>query len=117
VRRASEKKIIFLPKKIYIYLRSFVRENCPILIVYSLVLLHCYTIYLEEELYKLWLATLPTSNKRLHWIAGKKRSRKSGLPSIMARVNRSKHVEDNELDTYKRDQFSGYILSRICRCI
>lgn len=99
---------------------SFVRENCPILIVYSLEFHHVvyYLVYyLEEYLYKLRLTTLSTSNKRTHWIAGKERSRKSRLPSIIARVSRGEHVEDNKLDTYKRHQFRGHILSRICRCV
>lgn len=88
--------------------RLFIKEKCPILIVYSLETM-------SGHLYKLRLATLLKSNKLLHWIAGKERLRKSGLPSVIAKASRCEHVEDNKLDTYKRDQFSGTILSRIRR--
>ena len=89
---------------------------CPFLIVYSLefhLLIYC----IKEHLYKLRPTTLLASNKRLLWIAGRERSRQSGLPSIIARASRSEHAEVNELDTHKRDKSSGHILSRIRRCV
>jgi hypothetical protein len=92
---------------------SFVRENLSD----SYCILVGYLLIGGGYLYKLRLTTLYKSNKLLHWEAGKERLRKLGLPLIMAKMSRSEHVEVNKLDTYKRNQFSGHILSRICRCV
>ena len=61
--------------------------------------------------------TLCIANKYTLWRAELKYHGKKRLPSLVARVSRRSHVEDNKPDTQRRDLFSKCILSRIYRYI
>ena len=88
-----------------------VRENSPVLTVYLTISRSTPRLY--------WLRHTPVicPNKTFNGIAGVEYYTKPGLPPIIGRVSRSRNAEDNKPETYRRDQLSEYILSRICRCV
>ena len=88
-----------------------VRENSPILTVYLTILNTTLRLYWLRHTPVIWI------NKTFYRIAGAQCCTKSGLPSIIGRASRSRNAEDNKPETYRRDQLSEYILSRIGRCV
>lgn len=88
-----------------------IRENSPIFTVYLTVI--------KETMWLCWLRHTPVicPNKTHNGIAGVECSIKLRLPSVIGRASRSRNAEDNKPETYRRDQLSEYIQSRICRCI
>ena len=87
------------------------RGNSPIPIIYLTVL--------ETTIRLYWLRHTPIigPNKTIRRIAGVEYYTNLGLPPEIGRVSRSGNAEDNKPETYRRDQLSEYILSRICRCV
>ena len=86
-------------------------ENSPILTAYLTII--------STKIGSCWLRPIPRTwpNKPLYRRADGECCTKSGLPSTIGRASRSRKAEDDEPETYRRDQLSEHIPSRICRCV